>query len=169
MLFGSLFLPRGRSEAVVHCTHCGTATRKRPDGHWQCPTGHVDYENPAPTAGVAIVQGRQVLLAKRAGPPKKGLWDFPGGFIEPGEVVTEGLRREIHEETGLRLTSLRRLHQAPGEYAGRPTLNFMYTAEADGEPVAADDVAELQWFPLDALPELAWPHEAVALQKLQGA
>ncbi|MGB1697424.1 MAG: NUDIX hydrolase, partial [Thermoplasmatota archaeon] len=134
-----------------------------------CPSGHVDYQNPAPTAGVAIRRGDSVLLAKRAGPPKQGLWDLPGGFLEPGEVVTDGLRREIREETGLELTALRRLHQAPGDYAGKPTLNFIYTANADGEPIAGDDVAELQWFLLHALPPLAWPHEADALQKLQGA
>lgn len=116
---------------------------------------------------MAIIRAGKVLLAKRAAEPKQGEWDLPGGFIAPGEVVTEGLRREILEETGLKLENLRRLHQAPGDYAGKPTLNFIYTAEATGEPVAGDDVAELRWFPLEALPPIAWAHESDALAKLR--
>lgn len=152
---------------MAHCTACGQPNQRRPDGHHECLCGNVDYKNPAPAASVAIVRDGDLLLAKRANQPKQGEWDLPGGFIEPGEVVTEGLRREIREETGLELENLRRLHQAAGDYAGKPTLNFIYTATATGEPLAGDDVAELAWFPLSELPPIAWQHESAAVAKLQ--
>lgn len=149
------------------CSHCGTENHARPDGHRECPAGHVDYINPAPAASALITRNGNILLALRAQEPKKGEWDLPGGFIEPGETVVEGLRREIREETGLELQNLRRVHQAPGDYAGKPTLNFCYQADAEGEPVATDDVAELRWFPLTDVPDIAWPHEAEAVRRLQ--
>ncbi len=163
---------RAPSPPVVHCRRCGTKTR--PDAatpHPWCPScQEPDYVNPAPAVGIAIVRDGKVLLAKRAGPPKQGQWDMIGGFVDPGETVPEAARREVLEETGLRLRALKRLHQAPGEYRpGQPTLNFMYVAEAEGDPEARDDVAEVAWFPYDRLPELAWPHEAHALARLRHA
>lgn len=152
---------------MAHCTACGAVNELRPDGHRQCPEGHVDYVNPSPAVGVAIVRDGRILLAKRAREPKQGQWDLIGGFVDAGETFPEAARREAMEETGLELTGLRRLHQAPGTYRpGQPTLNIIYAAEANGTPEALDDVAEVRWFPLDALPALAWPHEAEAVAKL---
>lgn len=151
----------------VHCRRCGAATMEG-QGHPWCPRCQLpDWINPTPAVGVAVVRDGRVLLARRAAEPKAGQWDLVGGFVEPGETVPEAARREVLEETGLEIGRLRRLHQAPGHYwPGQPTLNFMYTAEAQGEPRARDDVAELRWFPIDSVPELAWEHEAEALRRL---
>lgn len=151
----------------MHCRRCGTATVEG-DAHPWCPRCQLpDWINPAPAVGVAIVRQGQVLLAKRARDPKAGQWDMIGGFVDPGETVPQAARREVREETGLELDGLRRLHQATGRYKpDQPTLNFMYVAEAEGEPRAHDDVAAVAWFPLDDLPELAWEHEAEALRRL---
>lgn len=153
---------------TMHCRRCGAATQPGNGPHPWCPRcKRPDWLNPAPAVGVAIVRGDQVLLAQRGAPPKAGQWDLIGGFVEPGETVTQAARREALEETGLHLGPLRRLHQAPGLYlADQPTLNFMYVAQADGELQARDDVAQLRWFPLDDLPELAWDHETEALARL---
>lgn len=150
---------------MPHCTACGQETTVRPDGHHECTScSHVDYQNPAPTVGVAILRGDQVLLAQRGIEPKKGEWDLVGGFIEGGETAVQAAARELAEETGMTLRSAELVDVLPGDYAGRPTLNLLHIGQADGEPVAADDVAALEWFPIDALPEpLAWPHEAAML------
>jgi len=50
---------------------------------------------------VIIVRGDQALLVKRAEPPYKGLWAFPGGKVEWGETLNQAARREVLEETGL--------------------------------------------------------------------
>lgn len=159
-----------RGPSVSFCRRCGTATEPRAPHPW-CPTcQQFDWHNPAPAVGIVVTRGDEVLLAKRARPPRQGLWDLIGGFVEPGETVPEAARRETLEETGMHIEGLRRLHQAPGSYGpGEPTLNFIYAAEATGEPQADDDVEALGWFTLDALPELAWPHEADALQRLAEA
>ena len=72
--------------------------------------------------------------------------------------------RELREEAGVRARVRGLLHVGTGSYDGDPTLNLMYLVDVEGEPDARDDSAEMRWFPLDALPELAFPHEAEALR-----
>jgi len=58
---------------------------------------------PAPlvgVGGVVIIDGRAVLI-RRGNEPRKGEWSIPGGKLELGETLAEGVRREVREETGL--------------------------------------------------------------------
>ena len=55
-------------------------------------------------AAIFDAEGRVLLARKRAGTSNAGLWEFPGGKLEPGEHEAEGLRREIGEELGLEIT-----------------------------------------------------------------
>lgn len=129
----------------------------------------VDWVNPAPAIGVALLRGRTVLLSRRAWPPKQGEWDLVGGFIDRDEAPQEAARREVREETGCTLRGMNVAACVPGEYDGRPTLNFLGTGRITGVPKAGDDSAELRWWPLDDLPPLAWPHEAKFLRTLTSA
>jgi NAD+ diphosphatase len=141
-----------------HCPRCKTDLDLR-DGHAVCPSCEVTYwANPAPTASALIVdEHERLLLARRAHEPYRGMWDTIGGFIEETEVPETALRREVAEETGLEIE--------PGEYVGayvdrygddddaKTTLNLVFDAEViGGDAAPADDVAELEWFPLDDLP-----------------
>lgn len=55
--------------------------------------------------GVVIHRGR-VLLIQRGGEPLKGEWSIPGGLLELGEELAEGVQRELKEETGLEVEPL---------------------------------------------------------------
>jgi len=144
------------------CPFCGARNRALPgQRHRSCPScGATDWQNPGPAVGVALLRGGKVLLSKRAAAPKKGQWDLVGGFVEGGETPEQAAAREVEEETGLRPAGLRLRGAAAGSYAGAPTLNFLFTGRVSGTPKAADDSEELRWFPLDAVPPIAWPHEA---------
>lgn len=55
----------------------------------------------------AVINNNKILILKRAeGTYLGGLWDFPGGTLEDGEAPEKGARREIYEETGLKLTKV---------------------------------------------------------------
>jgi ADP-ribose pyrophosphatase YjhB (NUDIX family) len=54
-------------------------------------------------AGAVVHKGGRVLLVKRAFPPNKGRWAFPGGLVELGESASDAAKREILEETGLKV------------------------------------------------------------------
>lgn len=156
--------PRAVHAAVPShfCAACGAPL----DARRACTRcGRTAYVNSKPCAGAILARGTDVLLSRRAREPHLGAWDLPGGFLDAGEHPEEGVLREILEETGLRARIRGLVHVGIGAYGEDFTLNLVYALEADGEPIASDDSAELRWFPLDRLPPLAFPHEAEALAR----
>jgi 8-oxo-dGTP diphosphatase len=131
--------------------------------------GFVLYINPRPTVCAVVVDGDRVMLVRRAVTPRRGCWDLPGGFLELGEHPAEGLRRELQEETGLEVELLEPLGFFLDAYPepGEGTLNLYYLARVTGgRPEPGSDVAEIRWFPHDALPpadEIAFPNNRAAL------
>jgi len=111
----------------------------------------------------------RVLLIKRGGAPFRGAWALPGGFVEPHEPLEEAARRELQEETGLepeRLEQLRTFGD-PGRDPRGWTVSVAHLAVAGEQearrlqPRAASDAADVAWFDLDALPELAFDHAEI--------
>ena len=134
------------------------------------PSSSCDYVSPRPCVAVLIVRGGALLLARRAVDPRKGMWDIPGGFIDPNESAEQAVAREIDEETSLKVTDMEYLGSVPDVYgdAGAPTLNLAFAANVSGEePTARDDVASLHWVLLDRLPaesEMAFAHQRQIIQ-----
>lgn len=155
------------------CPRCGSDLHAAP-GRVECPAcGLVHYAHSAPTASALVLdEAGRVLLARRRYEPDAGRWDVPGGFLEEGEDPLAGLRRELREETGLEIEVGSFVGAFTDVYGDGPgataVLNLLWEARfAGGEPVPADDVAELAWFPPDALPadeELAFRWLAPALR-----
>jgi 8-oxo-dGTP diphosphatase len=63
-------------------------------------------EGPVVGVGAVVVDQRRVLLVQRGGEPSKGKWSLPGGVLELGESLEEGIRREVAEETGLEVKAI---------------------------------------------------------------
>ncbi len=106
----------------------------------------------------------RVLLARRAIEPRLGYWDLPGGFAEEGEAPEDAVRRELREETGLDVEPLELMRIDIEPYGDRFVFSVTYRVTGDGDPVAADDVAELRWFSAGELPdELAFPGQVGVL------
>jgi ADP-ribose pyrophosphatase YjhB (NUDIX family) len=109
------------------------------------------YRNVAVCANVLPVKGDKVLLAVRALDPFKGTFDTVGGFVDPGETVEQCALREAKEETGLDMEIVELLGNYPDKYGdGTDLLSFAFIAKITSTlpPQAADDVAELKWFPI---------------------
>ena len=154
---------------IRYCASCGMKLPGEPtltDGVECVSCGRTSYRNPSPTAGAAIVRGDEVLVTVRARDPYAGRADVPGGFLNAGEEIIEGLRRELREELGVEVSVGPEdfLQAEPHRYGddGDWTIAFGFRARLrDGEPSASDDVADLMWVKeegLDAL-EWAWPHD----------
>ena len=110
-------------------------------------------------AAGAILNARgEVLLARRAEHLHQGgLWEFPGGKLEPGESPAEALGRELAEELGIRVTARSPLIQVRHHYADRGVLLEVYRVTGfSGEPSGREG-QPLAWVPLDELPAWSLP------------
>ena len=109
--------------------------------------------------GAAIVRGATVLAALR-GPQMTlpGVWEFPGGKVEPGETPRACLAREIDEELGVCVDVGELVARGMAIAAQRRIVLDVYRCglvDDDVEPRAREH-AELRWVPLAELAELTW-------------
>lgn len=163
---------------VFPCVRCGTPLRRvtRPTRREiACPRCRfLIFDYPRACAGVVLLKGALVLALRRAHTPRRGWLDLPGGFLEAGEDLERGARRELREETGLAAGRLDFLglywdHYALPGFGRFPTLNFYWIGRwRSGTPRAMDDAASAAWRPLASLgrpgDRLAWRHLTAVLR-----
>jgi len=130
--------------------------------------GTSSYPRPMLTVDVVVLTDApvpHVLLIQRGYPPFAGDWALPGGYVEEGEQIARAAPRELAEETGLDLRSLRLLgvYDTPGRDPRGWTVSVTYlgTLSTQAPVTGGDDAREARWFSADALPELAFDHATI--------
>ncbi len=118
-------------------------------------------------AGV-VVEGDRVLLSRRKqGTHLSGLWEFPGGKVEPGEDPREALRRELEEELGIDVTVGEIVDVTFHRYEDADKAVLLLFFEATRKPGSPDpkplDVAEVRWAAAGELDPAAFPPADVAV------
>ena len=105
-----------------------------------------------------ICRGDHVLIAKRAADVHLGnLWEFPGGKVEAGESIYDGLRRELLEEVGIEVHSAEPLIQVPYQYPEKNVLLHVYIVlHFSGEPRGCEG-QPLCWVPRHELRAYRFP------------
>lgn len=113
--------------------------------------------------GVMILKNQKVLLGKRHEDPEKassllngaGTWTMPGGKLDFGETFEEAARREVFEETGMKLNKVGVIciNNERIETAHFVTIG-LFSDDFEGEPkvMEPDEITEWRWFDMDNLP-----------------
>lgn len=102
--------------------------------------------------GALIFDNEKLLIVERAGEPFKGYWSLPGGIVECGEKLEQGIRREVLEETGLEVEPLsvfeifeRIILGADGKTEYHYVLIDYLCRPVGGQLSAASDVSRVAW------------------------
>jgi 8-oxo-dGTP diphosphatase len=147
---------------LQYCPKCGGRLRLQPvTGDYRerlvCQSCRfIFYQDPKVSAcTIPVLDGRVVLL-KRAIQPGRGLWVFPGGYMDPEETVEQAAVRETYEEVGLRV----RLTDLVGVYSYLTSIVviIVYRCEVLGGEICCDHESEAVQTFTEA--EIPWEHLA---------
>jgi 8-oxo-dGTP diphosphatase len=113
-----------------------------------------------------VIKDGQIVLVKRASELQEGgKWALPGGFMERDETITQTVAREVQEETGWTVHSLRlfAVNTGPSQRGtDRQNVVFIYLCEAGSKTGESDrESDEIKWYDLDGLPsadDMAFDH-----------
>lgn len=158
------------------CAQCGAPSRLAEGGYKRvcdaCSTEH--FPRTDPVVIMLAVHGDSCLLGRQSGWPE-GMMSALAGFMEPGESIEEAVARELHEEAGLDISSVRYLGTQPWPFPG--SLMIGCIAEASSRDITVDEVEleEARWVTRDEIissmagqgPLGAPPPMAIAYQLLQ--
>jgi 8-oxo-dGTP diphosphatase len=153
----------GPPESVLYNAHVklfGEVPLKVPDSR--------EYpERPIVGVGGVVISEGRTLLIRRGGPPLEGRWSIPGGTLEVGETLLNGVRRELIEETGIEVRVLDLIEvfeRINLDGKGKPRYHFVildYLCEAvRGEARAGSDVTDVAWVPRSELGRYSLTHMA---------
>jgi 8-oxo-dGTP diphosphatase len=118
--------------------------------------------------GAVVVEAGRVLLVRRGGEPLKGHWTLPGGVLEVGESLAEGVAREVLEETGLHVDAVElvelvdRIHREGGRVRYHYVIADYLCRVTGGVLRAGSDADAVRW-----VERVEWnSHSALALDPL---
>jgi 8-oxo-dGTP diphosphatase len=130
-----------------------------------------DYPMPAATVDLAVfvVEGEvlKVLMIQRKHDPHAGRWAFPGGFVEIDEPFEAAARREMKEETGLKIQGTLGfvgVFGAPGRDPRGRTISIAHATVLRGPCPSvhgSDDATVAQWIDANRAHDLAFDHDTI--------
>lgn len=139
-------------------TFCGNCGNRMEPGKTErsmvCPVcGQTEYPKICPAVIVAVKNKDRLLMTKYAGGSYKN-YALVAGFVEVGETLEDCVRREVMEETGLRVKNIRYYKSQPWGFSDTQMVGF--TAELEGEDtihLLEEELAEAGWFTREEIVE----------------
>jgi len=141
-------------EQHCYCGKCGSKTQHKDDERALVCShcGHTVFPNISPAIIVAIICGDKILLARGVNFPE-GFFSLVAGYTDVGETAEETIAREVREEVGIVLSSVRYYKSQPWAFSGSLMLAFIAEAD-DSQPIIIDpkEIAEANWYHRNSLP-----------------
>lgn len=130
------------------------------------PIGKDDVAKRIRVVGAVIVKDDLVLCAQRGHDGAlPGLWEFPGGKIEPGETPHQALVREISEEFVADITVGEQITTTTHSYPFGDVILTTFYCTLHSESVTLTEHAAVKWLPADELASLDWaPADVPAIE-----
>lgn len=137
-----------------YCGTCGHATKPERSGHIRrcsnigCNLEH--YPRTDPAIIVLIEDGDRLLLGRQSW-WNPGMHSLLAGYVEPGESLEDAVRREVMEEAGVEVDTIRYHSSQPWPFSSSIMLGFIAKAKTTQIQVNTDELESAEWFSLDQL------------------
>jgi NAD+ diphosphatase len=139
----------------IYCGSCSGLMHNKPDERAKiCPACNaVVYPRISPAVIVAVVKDNQILLARNR-LSKLGFFSVLAGFAEPGETLEDCVRREVFEETKIRVKNIRYFGSQPWPFPDSLMIGF--TADYDSGEIVIDktELEVARWFNSGNMPDI---------------
>ena len=163
LLGEEIFVFAGRAFQILEwqrnhrfCGRCGAETGPGPEElAFTCPgCGQHHFPRITPAVIFLVHRGEEALLARSPG-FRPGGYSTLAGFVEPGETLETAVRREAHEEVGVRLADVVYYGSQPWPFPHSLMIGF--TATYDGGDVVCQEgeIEDARWFHVDGLPPVS--------------
>lgn len=110
---------------------------------------------------------QEILLIQRLKEPFKDYWALPGGFVDKDEDLEDAAKRELEEETSIKIDALQqfRAYGKPDRDPRGHTVSILFYGTVDEKTIAIaqDDAKSVKWFSLNDLPLLAFDHSEIII------
>ena len=162
-----------KSQEFQYCPTCGSKMgRKKIEGKprkFCSKCGYVQFINPTPVVAILIEENNKILFIKRKYEPAKHRWALPGGFVDDVEHPEVAAKRELKEETNLRIDKLKfiGLYTHMSKLNG-PILMMGYKAvKFSGKLRPGDDAEDADFFHINSLPDIPFmSHKSIIKEYL---
>jgi len=150
-------LAQARSLVNWHMTHgfcaqCGTATKMADGGYRRhcdaCGSDHFPRTDPVI---IIVVRSKRGLLLGRQSSWVPGMYSALAGFMEPGETIEDAARREVHEESAIRVGDVRYVTSQPWPFPSSLMIGLIGEALNDDIVVDPVELEQARWFERDEL------------------
>jgi NAD+ diphosphatase len=140
-------------ETTKFCGRCGSILENHKFERSKiCPKcGLVSYTKISPAIIVAVTKDNKLLLAHNNNFPE-GLYSVLAGFLEPGETVEQCIKREVYEETKIKIKDIKYFSSQPWSFPDSLMLGFTASYESGDIEVDGDEIACADWFSIDSMP-----------------
>lgn len=140
--------------ATLYCGKCGAASQPDAGGNTRrCCNPDCNqeiYPRTDPAIIVLVADGDRCVLGRQAGWPE-GRYSTIAGFVEPGESLEDAVRREVYEETNIRVGAVRYHSSQPWPFPSALMLGFIAEATSDDINLNDGELEDARWFTRDQL------------------
>jgi NAD+ diphosphatase len=135
-----------------HCANCGSPTGIGKAGWMRgcAGCGRMHFPRTDPVVIMLVTHGERVLLGRAPSWPE-GFFSCLAGFMEPGETLETAVRREVREETGVRVGPVRYLSSQPWPFPGSLMLGAHGEAVSEAIEIDPEEIAEAVWLTREEL------------------
>lgn len=157
-----LFLACGRAYQILHwynntkyCGRCGSRNKIQDNEISKtCPNcSLVTYPKISPAIIVTVTKGDKILLAHNKNFPE-GMHSNVAGFLEPCETLEDCVKREVYEETGIKIKNIKYFGNQPWPFPDSIMIGFFAEYESGEIKVDGEEIECANWFTKDNLPKL---------------